>query len=213
MKINVKQYRYFHNISQKWNIFTNKNMNKAMAQNCANWIKMTLIFVDFRKWNMGNHKSKMYVTKVKQSKIRNDSFLAFSVAFVVVYSVFSVGAVFTEIFADQNRHFWKFPKKRKMGLFVRQNSPLRDDVFCFFSHPSSWPVQELRFAPPNFDRGLKTRISSDDRWAIENDHLWSIGDHRWKSSLWVPDQSSGVQNVALGRAKKMDGKKSKKHHI
>ena len=31
-----------------------------------------------------------------------------------------------------------------------------------------------------------------------NDHFWSIGDHRWKSSFLVPDQSSGVQNDQLG---------------
>ena len=48
---------------------------------------------------------------------------------------------------------------------------------------------------------------------IENDHFWSLGDHRWKSSFWVPDQSLGVQNVALGRAKKMGGNKSKKNHF
>jgi len=48
---------------------------------------------------------------------------------------------------------------------------------------------------------------------IKNDHLWSLGDHRWKSSFWVPDQSSGVQNVPLGRAKKMGGENSKKNHF
>ena len=50
--------------------------------------------------------------------------------------------------------FANFQKRRKMGVFVRQNSPLRNDFFCFFSHPSSWPVREVRFGPPNFDRGL-----------------------------------------------------------
>ena len=54
---------------------------------------------------------------------------------------------------------------------MRQNSPLRNDFFCFFPQPSSWPVREVRFAPLNFNRGLKTRISSDDRRAIKNDHL------------------------------------------
>ena len=34
--------------------------------------------------------------------------------------------------------------------------------------------------------------------------------HCWKSSFWFPDQSSGVQNVPLGRADKMDKEKSKK---
>ena len=48
---------------------------------------------------------------------------------------------------------------------------------------------------------------------VENDHFWSLGDHRWKSSFWVPDQSSGVQNVPLGRAKKMGERRSKKNHF
>ena len=47
---------------------------------------------------------------------------------------------------------------------------------------------------------------------IKNDHLWSFSDHRWKSSFWVPDQSVGVHNVALGWAKKMDRKKKQKNH-
>ena len=44
-----------------------------------------------------------------------------------------------------------------------------------------------------------------------NDHFWSIGDHRWKSSFLVPDQSSGVQNDELGRAEKMDRRKGVKN--
>ena len=36
---------------------------------------------------------------------------------------------------------------------------------------------------------------------------WSLGDHRWKSSFLVPDQSSGVQNDQLTRAEKMGEKK------
>ena len=38
--------------------------------------------------------------------------------------------------------------------------------------------------------------------------FWSLGDHRWKSSFLVPDQSSGVQNDELGRAEKMAEKKN-----
>merc|ERR1711923_653931 len=73
------------------------------------------------------------------------------------------------------------PEKTKKGQknaqssqtmdFVCQNSPLRKWFLCLFSCPSSRPVRAGRFAPPYFDRGLKTRISSDDRRAIKNDHL------------------------------------------
>ena len=79
--------------------------------------------------------------------------------------------------------FANFQKSRKMGVFVRQNSPLRNDFVCFFPYPSSWPVREVRFGPPNFDRGLKTRISSDDRWVIINDHFWSF---RHKNQVFSP---------------------------
>ena len=88
------------------------------ARNLAAKIVKICIFWKFwknEKWLTLNRK--IYVTKVQKSKIWDDSFLAFSIAFVVVYFVFSVGAVFTEIFADQNRHFWKFPKKTKNGHF------------------------------------------------------------------------------------------------
>ena len=37
--------------------------------------------------------------------------------------------------------------------------------------------------------------------------FWSIGDHCWKSSFLVPDQSSGTQNNELGQAEKMGEKK------
>ena len=43
----------------------------------------------------------------------------------------------------------------KMGDFAQQNFPLRNDFFRLFSHPSSWPVREVRFGPPNFNRGLR----------------------------------------------------------
>ena len=46
---------------------------------------------------------KISLTKVWKSKIWDDRFLGFSVAFVVVYTLFSVGTVYTEKFADQNR--------------------------------------------------------------------------------------------------------------
>ena len=42
----------------------------------------------------------------------------------------------------------------KMGDFAQQNVPLRNDYFRLFSHPSSCPVREARFGPPNFDCGL-----------------------------------------------------------
>ena len=88
------------------------------ARNLAAKIVKICVFWKFwknEKWLTLNRK--ISVTKVQKSKIWDDSFLAFSVAFAVVYFVFSVGAVITEIFADQNCYFCKFPKKTKNGPF------------------------------------------------------------------------------------------------
>ena len=41
-------------------------------------------------------------------------------------------------------------------------------MFQFFFRPSSRPVRAARFGPPNFDQGLKTRISNKDSRAIKN---------------------------------------------
>ena len=53
----------------------------------------------------------------------------------------------------------KRPKNRKnckkKGDFAQQNLPLRNDFSRLFSHTSSWPVWEVRFGPPNFNRGLR----------------------------------------------------------
>ena len=73
----------------------------------------------------------------------------------------------------------KHLKQPKKGDFVHQNGPFSTLKFGplkknqIFLHPSSRPVRVGRFAPPNFDRGLKMLISSDDRRAIKNDHLQS----------------------------------------
>ena len=59
---------------------------------------------------------KISVTKLQKSKIWADSFVGFSVGFVVVYSNFSVDAVFMEKFAKQNDNFskiWKISKRGK----------------------------------------------------------------------------------------------------
>ena len=50
---------------------------------------------------------------------------AFSVGFVVAYSIFSVGAILVEKFAKQNCRILEFSKNQKNGDFVRQNLALR----------------------------------------------------------------------------------------
>merc|ERR1712115_619350 len=72
---------------------------------------------------------------------------------------------------EKNKKRSKTAKSSQKGDFARQNSPLRKCFLRLFSCPSSRPVRAGRFPPPNFDRGLKTRISSDDRRSIKNDHL------------------------------------------
>ena len=88
----------------------------------ANFIKIW-VFLNFwknQKWLTLNQK--ISVTKVQKWKIWDDSFLAISVAFVVVYSVFSVGAVFMEKMADKNCQFCKHPKRSKNGRFCTAKS-------------------------------------------------------------------------------------------
>ena len=77
----------------------------------------------------------------------------------------------TQKLARKNQKRSKMAKSSQKGNIARQNSPLRKWFLRLFSCPSSRPVRAGRFAPPNFDRGLKTRISSDDRRSIKNDHL------------------------------------------
>ena len=77
----------------------------------------------------------------------------------------------TQKWAGKNQKRSKTVQSSQKVDFVRQNSPLRKCFLRLFSCPSSQPVRAGRFAPPNFDRGLKTRISSDDHRSIKNDHL------------------------------------------
>ena len=60
------------------------------------------------------------MTKFWKLKIWIDSFVAFSVGYVVKYIIFSVDAVFMEKFATQNRLFLDFSKNQKNVDFVRQ---------------------------------------------------------------------------------------------
>ena len=57
--------------------------------------------------------------------------LAFSVGFVVAYSIFSVGAILVEKFAKQNCRILEFSKNQKNGEFVRQNLALRLRLWFF----------------------------------------------------------------------------------
>ena len=77
----------------------------------------------------------------------------------------------TQKLARKSQKRSKMAKSSQKGNIARQSSLLRRWFLRLFSCPSSRPVRARRFAPPNFDRGLKTRICSDDRRAIKNDHL------------------------------------------
>ena len=75
------------------------------------------------------------MTKDQKSKILDDRFLGFSVAVVLVYSVFSVDAVFMEKFVDQNCQYWKFSKKHKKGCFHTAKLGPYKYFLSFFSSP------------------------------------------------------------------------------
>ena len=67
--------------------------------------------------------AKISVTKFRKWKIWDCYLVRFSALIVVVYSVFSVDAFFTEKIAKQNRLFWLFWKK-----------PEKVILFCNFLH-------------------------------------------------------------------------------
>ena len=77
----------------------------------------------------------------------------------------------TQKLARKSQKRSKMAKSSQKGNIARQSSLLRRWFLRLFSCPSSRPVRARRFAPPNFDRGRKTKISSNDRRAVENDHL------------------------------------------
>ena len=100
---------------------------------------------------------KISVTKFQKSKTWADSFVGFSVGFVVVYSNFSVDAVFMEKFAKQNDHFstfWTIFKKDQKVNFELRISPPRKRPHFFYLSLSSRPVREDRFGLLNFHQGL-----------------------------------------------------------
>ena len=101
------------------------------VRNFAAKIIKICVFWNFwknEKWLTLNRK--ISVTKVRKSKFWDDSFLAFSVGFVVVYPVFSVGAVFMEIWLKQNRPFSQFSSK-----------------ISIFSPIKIWSKRSLKIAP------------------------------------------------------------------
>ena len=98
------------------------------------WFKVCHFYknLKIKKWQILNWK--ISVTKFWKSNFWIDSFVAFSVGYVVEYSIFSVDAVFMEKFATQNRLFWHFSKNQKNADFVRQitNPKMHSQNFWLF---------------------------------------------------------------------------------
>ena len=140
-----------------------------------------LLFLEFlKKQKMAIFKSKNLFDESSKIKILRWQFscifrwLCHGILRFFVYALLSLRYLLIK-----SAIFEHFKKRQKMGVFVWQNSPHRNDFFCFFFYLSSWPDRELRFAPPNFDRGLKTRIFSNDHRAIKNDHYY----RNWANGL------------------------------
>ena len=115
--------------------------------------------------------AKISVTKFRKWKIWDCYLLHFSVLIVVVYSVFSVDAFFTEKIAKQNRLFLFFWKKPKKGEKYGPKRGWKIEKRFFSSHPSSRAVRAGRFAPPNFFRRPRERCLIS--WS-PNDRFWSF---------------------------------------
>ena len=81
---------------------------------------------------------KISVTKFRDSKIWVDSFEGFSVSFLMVFSFFSLDAVFMKNFVKQNEHFYNFPgKNEKKPLLRGKFLPLKSfpEFFSWAHHP------------------------------------------------------------------------------
>ena len=129
-------------------------------------------------------------------------------------------AIFSFFKNSKKRKFWRFWPPN-CGRFL--NTPIKVNRWKTLLGPCTLKLLLSIFFVGRFVLAQFWAITLIISWSvkkldfcdemIKNDHLWSLSDHRWKSSFWVPDQSSGVQNVPLGRAKKMGGEKSKKNHF
>ena len=73
------------------------------------------------------------MTKVWKSRIWTDSFGALFIGYIIVYLIFSEGAIFMEIFAIQICLFWDFSKNPKNADIVRQITPFRKHPQFFYS--------------------------------------------------------------------------------
>ena len=74
-----------------------------------------------------------------------------TVFFVMVYSVFSLGAVVMEKFADQNCLFWNFFKKSKNGRFSAANFGPLKIVFSLLFTPIFSARPRFMFWTPKSD--------------------------------------------------------------
>ena len=125
------------------------------------------VFLNFQKNEKKLHLNwKISVMKVQKSKIWDDRFLGFSVAVVVVYSIFSVDAVFMEKFVDQNCQYWKFSKKNtKKGVFIQQNLVLRNNFYRFFPNHLVTLSKRIVFHPQTFIKDTKW-VNISSTWLV-----------------------------------------------
>ena len=100
--------------------------------------------------------------------------------------------------------FWSFGDHRRKSSFLvpDQSSGVQKDELGRAEKMGEKKIDDF------FSKGriLARKTAHFPTFLTVNDHFGSLGDHRWKSSFLVPDQSTGVQNDQLGRAKKMGEK-------
>ena len=83
---------------------------------------------------MANFKSKILCDKILKIKILIESIIALSDGYVMVYLIFSGGALFMENFIIQNCLFWDFSKTSKLYRFCgANNAPYNAYQSFFFS--------------------------------------------------------------------------------
>ena len=146
----------------------------------------------------GTLKQKISVSKVQKSKFWDGSFLLFCIPLVLVYSIFSLGAVFTEKFGRKITYFENFPKKKwKRGFLYSQICQIWNYLFSFISHLSYWPVREVRCRPLNFHQGLKNKDFPP--WSFLWPNILKVNTFAQKCSvLWYAWKSTD-HNISLSK--------------
>ena len=132
------------------------------------------------------------MTKNWKSKISDDNILPFPFLFCHGTLYFCSLCCFHGKICRSKSPFLKILKKVKRWVFLYHKIRRLEFFYCFFSCPSSLPVQHLPFGPQRIDRGFKMRTKWEFAEIIVNSSLIIIFDNSSKKKFFL--QSRYDQN-------------------